>query len=87
MEATRAKEKKKPKWNELIGDGEHATIYRVRDYETDAHLMPDYDVIEHLPSANCPCNPQLDAASVKAASLVEGGCVVWVHKDLQEEVC
>lgn len=86
METAKEK-KKKPRWNDQIGEGEHRTVYRVRDYETDAHLMPDYDVIEHLPSANCPCNPQLDAGSVKAAALTEGGTVVWVHKDLSEEAC
>ena len=77
---------KEPHWPQIIwGDLEDlASVYRFRDFDTDQHKVPKDDVIEHMPSVNCPCQPMLDLANEQKVMIGVAEGSLWVHKILDE---
>ena len=71
-------------WPRIVwGDLEDlASVYRFRDFDTDQHKVPKDDVIEHVPSVNCPCQPMLDLANEQKVTIGIGEGSLWVHKIL-----
>ena len=62
---------------------EHSTIVRVVNFEDDIHCMPQDDWFEHMPDANCPCNPILDEKN--KVDILRGLAhkYVWVHNQIK----
>lgn len=45
----------------------------------DIHVMPQVDIIEHIESPKCPCQPYQDADNAKDVACGDAEAIVWVH--------
>jgi hypothetical protein len=77
----------KPKWSDLIwvDTPDLASVYRLRDFDEDEHRILRGDIIEHIPSVNCPCNPTTDPCSEAKFLRGVATSILWIHRDLMEE--
>jgi hypothetical protein len=73
-------------WPQLIWEefADITSVYRFRDFDEDTHKVPQLDIIEHVPSVNCPCVPTVDLESEKLASIT--GERIWIHRILEESL-
>jgi hypothetical protein len=82
----RSKKKIETHWPQIVwGDlPDIASVYRFRDFDSDSHKVPKLDLIDHVPSCNCPCVPVLDLVNEQKVPLgiVEGS--IWIHRVIDE---
>ena len=56
---------------------------RVVNFEDDIHCMPQDDFEEHLPDANCWCNPRMDEKNRQDILRGLAHKYVWVHNQIK----
>lgn len=50
------------------------------NHESDLHIMPQTDIIEHISDINCDCFPSLSAESIRKTRAEMVNRNIWIHK-------
>jgi len=58
--------------------------YRIANFESDVHFMPQDDWFEHNPDVNCACHPFLDAKNSVDMKRGLASKYVWVHRRIKD---
>jgi len=61
----------------------HSTVIRTVNFEDDIHCIPQDDWFEHMPDANCPCNPKLDEKNRQDIRNGYAAKYVWAHNQIK----
>jgi hypothetical protein len=55
---------------------------RIKNYESDMHVLPEKDIFPHIPDANCACLPVLDSDNEEAIKRGRSGQHIFVHRQI-----